>query len=168
MTTPLPEPPADQAEVQGPAPSPKHVWVNGYWHWAGRKYAWTPGYWEDPDLGAPSAPPALRVEVPGVAPSANHFYAPGYWRWSGRDYLWAPGHWAMRRAGFEYTHPHFEIVGGRWLRRGWGWERHDAGWARRYNGWDHHGDVWVHHGEAAEWTRRGTHEGWGGHVVIRR
>ena len=112
-TTPLPEPPADQVEVRGTAPSPKHVWVHGYWHWAGGKYAWTPGYWEDPDLGAPSAPPALRVEVPGVAPGANHFYAPGYWRWSGREYLWAPGHWALRRAGFEYTHPHFEVVGGR-------------------------------------------------------
>ena len=35
---PLPEPPADQAEVQGTPPSAKHVWVHGYWHWAGRKY----------------------------------------------------------------------------------------------------------------------------------
>ncbi len=157
-------------EVQGPAPSPKHTWVAGYWHWAHGKYAWFPGYWQDPNLAAPSAPPALRVEVPGIAPSANHFYAPGYWRWGGREWGWAPGHWALRRAGFAYTHPYYENVGGRFLRRGYGWERQDAAWHARYGGWEHpHGDVYIHHAEVGEWNRRGEREGWGrAHVVVRR
>ena len=117
MTTPLPPPPADRVEAEGTPPSPKHIWVHGFWHWGGREYAWQPGYWEDPNFAAPSAPPPVRVEVAGVAPGAGYFFAPGYWRWGGTQYLWAPGHWSLRREGYAYAHPYWELVGGRYMRR---------------------------------------------------
>jgi hypothetical protein len=41
-------PPPLQAEVVPVAPSPVHVWINGYWGWGGGRYAWTPGYWAVP------------------------------------------------------------------------------------------------------------------------
>jgi hypothetical protein len=160
VTTPLPTPPADQAENQGTPPSAKHIWVRGYWRWGGRAYAWVPGYWSDPDAVATTAPPAPQVERMGVAPGPAYFYAPGYWHWYGNRWTWAYGHWALRRDGWAYTHPYYEVVGGRWYRRGWGWERRDAAWDRRYNGWNHHGDVWVHRGHWDEWRARGTREGW--------
>lgn len=159
--TPQPVPPADQAETQPAAPSPKHTWVKGYWHWANNAYAWHAGYWSDPEVAVNVAPPALRVEHVGPAPGAGYFYAPGYWRWGGTSYLWAPGHYALRRDGWAYAHPHYEVVGGRYYQRGFGWERRDAGWDRRYHGWEHRGDVWVHRGYAREWDHRVQHESWG-------
>ena len=36
-------PPPLQTEVITVAPSPVHVWINGYWGWGGGRYAWTPG-----------------------------------------------------------------------------------------------------------------------------
>ena len=159
----VPEPPADQAETQGVAPSPHHSWVHGYWHWAGGRYVWQAGYWGDNEVATTVAPPPLRTEVVTAAPGAAYFYAPGYWRWGGTSYLWAPGHWARRRDGYVYTHPYWESVNGRWYRRGWGWERHDAAWDRRYVGWEHRGDVWVHRGYVHEWDHRWDHEHWGRH-----
>ncbi|WP_183043536.1 YXWGXW repeat-containing protein [Alicycliphilus denitrificans] len=41
-------PPPLQAEMVPVAPSPVHVWINGYWGWGGGRYAWTPGYWAVP------------------------------------------------------------------------------------------------------------------------
>ena len=38
-------PPAVRVEVQGVAPSPRHVWAGGYWGWRGRQYHWYPGRW---------------------------------------------------------------------------------------------------------------------------
>jgi hypothetical protein len=60
-------------------------------------------------------PPALRFEERGRAPSERHFWAPGYWHWSGRDHVWMGGRWEMRRPGFEYIAPHWQLDGaGRW------------------------------------------------------
>ena len=37
-------PPPLQTEVIPVAPSPVHVWINGYWGWGGASYAWRPGH----------------------------------------------------------------------------------------------------------------------------
>src|ERR1700733_3519508 len=42
---PAPAPPAPQQENAGTPPSADHFWINGHWHWAGRRYEWVPGHW---------------------------------------------------------------------------------------------------------------------------
>src|SRR5678815_1929878 len=41
-------PPPPQVETQGAAPSPRHIWTPGYWHWQGGRHAWQPGHWVEP------------------------------------------------------------------------------------------------------------------------
>lgn len=41
-------PPPLRTEVIPVAPSPVHVWINGYWGWGSGRYAWRPGYWAVP------------------------------------------------------------------------------------------------------------------------
>ena len=41
-------PPPLPPEVITVAPSPVHVWINGYWGWGGASYAWRPGHWAMP------------------------------------------------------------------------------------------------------------------------
>ena len=57
-------PPAPQAEVVGPPPTPGCAWTGGYYRWDGRKYVWQPGRWVD-----------------------------GHWRQTRRGWTWVPGHW---------------------------------------------------------------------------
>jgi hypothetical protein len=158
---PAPVPPADKVEVEGKAPSAHHTWVHGYWHWDGHAYAWQPGAWEDETAFATTAPPALRVERPGVAPGAGYSFLPGYWHYTGKEYAWAPGHWSLARAGYAYTHPTYQNVGGHYVRQGFGWEKEDATWKKRYGtGWEKQGEVYVHKTEVTEFVKRGEKEGW--------
>src|SRR5678815_1743855 len=54
MTAPPPvwevnvAPPAPQQETQPPAPSPRHVWVPGFWQWNGSRHVWSGGHWTEP------------------------------------------------------------------------------------------------------------------------
>ena len=41
-------PPRPLVERVVPAPSPRHVWVAGYYRWNGRAYLWVPGRWVVP------------------------------------------------------------------------------------------------------------------------
>jgi hypothetical protein len=41
-------PPPPQVEVQGVAPSPRHVWVPGFWQWNGSRHVWSRGHWSEP------------------------------------------------------------------------------------------------------------------------
>ena len=41
-------PPPMRAEVRPMAPSPRHVWVGGYWGFEGGRHAWVGGRWELP------------------------------------------------------------------------------------------------------------------------
>ena len=41
-------PPPVYTEVVPVAPSPVHVWINGYWGWGGGRYDWRPGHWAVP------------------------------------------------------------------------------------------------------------------------
>ena len=166
-TTPEPAPPADQQEVTGPAPSPHHTWVQGYWYWHGGRHLWYAGHWDDSEAAPTQAPPPLRYEAAGVAPAADYFYAPGYWRWGGSNYLWAPGHWAVRREGFAYAQPYWTFRGGRYYRAGWGYQRRDAAWNARFGGWRTHGDVYIHPRYFNAYQQRGRVEGWGVHNETR-
>lgn len=68
-------PPHPIVEVRPAAPTPGHVWVDGYHTWNGTVYVWTPGRWELP-------------------PRHHAHWVPGHWRHHGRHgYYWVPGHW---------------------------------------------------------------------------
>lgn len=41
-------PPPPRVEVEGPRPSPHHVWVKGFWAWQNGRHAWVPGHWAEP------------------------------------------------------------------------------------------------------------------------
>jgi hypothetical protein len=69
----VPPPPA-VVEVRPAAPSPEHVWVEGYHNWNGNAYVWVPGRWE-------------------TAPRHHARWIAGHWRHSPRGYYWVPGHW---------------------------------------------------------------------------
>ena len=60
-----------------PAPSPRHVWIEGDWVWRGGVYVHEPGRWVIPDRGA--------------------VWIPGHWRSTRRGWYWIPGHWRRRR-----------------------------------------------------------------------
>lgn len=66
--------PAAPVVTRPPAPSPKHVWVEGEWIVENNNYVWKPGYWALP-------------------PRAGEIWIKGHWaREKGGSY-WIPGHW---------------------------------------------------------------------------
>jgi hypothetical protein len=67
-------PPAPQREVIVARPTPRHVWVPGYYRWSGARYAWAPGYW--------SVPPRARTT-----------WVPGYWANRPGGFVWVTGYW---------------------------------------------------------------------------
>ena len=68
-------PPAAVVEVRTAAPSPHHVWVDGYHRWEGGAYVWVPGRW-------------------AVPPTHYTAWVPGHWVNSPHHgWYWAEGHW---------------------------------------------------------------------------
>jgi hypothetical protein len=67
-------PPALQSEVVLARPSPKYVWLAGYWTWRDARYEWMAGHWELPP-GSRSVWVVPRWEQQG---NAYKFYE-GYW-----------------------------------------------------------------------------------------
>ena len=67
-------PPALRVEVRGPAPSPSHVWVGGYWRWSGSAHVWVAGGWN-------------------VPPHPGAVWVGGHWRRAYGGWEWIPGHW---------------------------------------------------------------------------
>ena len=67
-------PPAPIVETRTVAPSPRHVWVDGYHRWDGRAYVWVPGTWR-------------------VHPRGRGVWVPGHYAQARRGYYWVPGHW---------------------------------------------------------------------------
>lgn len=67
-------PPAPAREVVVVRPSPRHVWVPGYYRWHGGRYAWASGYW-------------------AVPPRPRAVWVPGYWAHQPRGYVWIGGYW---------------------------------------------------------------------------
>jgi hypothetical protein len=62
-----------------PAPSPRHVWVDGEWVWRGNQYVYTEGRWTEPRY-------------------AGARWVPGHWKYHRRrgGWFWVPGHWNRR------------------------------------------------------------------------
>ena len=67
-------PPVPQVEVIGAAPSPRHIWVPGYWSWTGRRYTWMAGHWEQ-------------------RPRESANYTAGHWERTPRGWVWYEGYW---------------------------------------------------------------------------
>jgi hypothetical protein len=67
-------PPPMRREFYGRAPSPRHVWVPGYYTWAGHDYAWHNGYWAMP-------------------PRPQAMWVPGYWRPQNGIQVFINGFW---------------------------------------------------------------------------
>jgi YXWGXW repeat-containing protein len=69
-------PPEPRVEVEGPAPSASHVWIQGYWTHIDNHWVWSPGHWE-------------------MRPRVNAMWIPGHWDKdpSGKGWIWTAGHW---------------------------------------------------------------------------
>lgn len=67
-------PPALQTETVLAQPSPKYVWLAGYWSWRNDRYEWMSGHWQlPPNSGAVWVSP--RWEQQGNA----YKFTEGYW-----------------------------------------------------------------------------------------
>ena len=71
----VPQPPPRILVERRPAPpGPAYIWVEGYWHWNGKKYVWSRGRWVRPPRGREVwAPPRYERYEHG------HIYRRGYW-----------------------------------------------------------------------------------------
>jgi hypothetical protein len=67
-------PPALQPEIVLARPSPRHVWLAGYWTWRDERYEWMAGHWQLPP-GSRSNWVAPRWESQGNA----YKFTEGYW-----------------------------------------------------------------------------------------
>ncbi len=67
-------PPAPRVERRPPPPSPRNVWVDGFYRWDSRNYVWAPGYWAQP-------------------PRSHTHWVPGHWAHRSKGYYWIEGHW---------------------------------------------------------------------------
>ena len=67
-------PPAAVVEVQGVAPGPDYVWIDGYHRWDGRAYYWSRGRWER-------------------RPYAGATWESGRWDRRDRGWIWIDGRW---------------------------------------------------------------------------
>ena len=71
-------PPPIVHERRPPPRSRGQVWIDGYWHWNGRRYVWEPGHWATPPHGrAVWAAPRYEKH------KERYRYTPGHWRESG-------------------------------------------------------------------------------------
>ncbi len=66
-------PPAELVEVEGVAPGPAFIWIEGYWAWHSR-WVWQPGHWER-------------------RPHAGAVWERGRWDHDARGWRWHRGHW---------------------------------------------------------------------------
>jgi YXWGXW repeat-containing protein len=66
-----------QVDVQGVAPYPDAIWIDGYWNWSGNRWLWRRGYW-------------------GHA-RAGYSWVPHRWYRDGRGWRMSAGHWVRRR-----------------------------------------------------------------------
>ena len=67
-------PPALQAEVVLAQPSPKYVWLAGYWSWRNDRYEWMAGHWQLP-------------------PNSDAVWVAPRWEQQGNAYKFTEGYW---------------------------------------------------------------------------
>ncbi len=69
------DPPPPQQEVIIERPSPRHVWIAGYWHWQDNRYGWVRGHWMlPPREGVIWVPPRYENR------SGRRVFITGSWR----------------------------------------------------------------------------------------
>lgn len=68
-------PPPPRHEVKGPPPSPRHVWIAGYWTVRDGRSYWTPGRWEMPPRGH-----SVWVAPRWERQAGGYVLIEGYWR----------------------------------------------------------------------------------------
>jgi len=56
-------------------PSPRHLWVAGYYRWAGGRYIWVPGHYV-----LPPRPGGVWIAPHWVARRGGWVFVAGYWR----------------------------------------------------------------------------------------
>lgn len=66
-------PPPLRVEAATLQPSPAHVWIPGYWKWAGINYEWVEGRW--------------------VKGKPGRTWVAGTWEHKGSYWAWKPGKW---------------------------------------------------------------------------
>jgi hypothetical protein len=143
-----PPPPREEFVIE--RPSPHHVWISGYWHWAGHRYVWVRGHWVRPP----------RAGVVWVAPHFEHrpggsVFIGGFWRHGGvavevdrRHPLPGPhvvilreAPPALRREEIPRHRPSPVHI---WIAGFWRHDGHRYFWVPGH--WDkppHHGAVWI-------------------------
>jgi len=72
-------PPPLRVEEVKIKPTPSHVWVAGYWKWAGVNYVWVEGRW--------------------VVAKRGKTWVPGTWEHRGSFWVWKPGRWEKIQTG---------------------------------------------------------------------
>lgn len=76
-------PPPLRTEAPTLQPSPIHVWIPGYWKWAGINYEWVDGRW--------------------VKGKKGYIWVPGTWKLAGSRWAWKAGKWA--KPGWDKPKP---------------------------------------------------------------
>jgi hypothetical protein len=67
-------PPASRLEAAPLAPSPRHLWIAGYWAWHGGTHVWMGGHWALP-------------------PQPSYVWEPARWENVGGAWMFYEGHW---------------------------------------------------------------------------
>jgi len=78
-TKPRIAPPPLRVEFMKIRPTPNHVWVAGYWKWAGVNYVWVEGRW--------------------VKAKSVRAWVPGSWEQRGSYWAWKAGRWEKIQTG---------------------------------------------------------------------
>lgn len=68
-------PPPLRVEVVAARPSPRHLWVPGFWMWEADAYVWYPGVWM-----LPPEPAAIWVAPRYETRSSVSIFISGYWK----------------------------------------------------------------------------------------
>src|SRR5215475_4096292 len=77
-------PPVLRVEARPVAPSPRHLWIAGYWGWRGGRHIWLPGHWAMP-------------------PATGYVWEPARWENDSGAWTFYDGHWRLGEA-VDATH----------------------------------------------------------------
>jgi hypothetical protein len=89
------EPPKPvEVQMLPPRPDDQAVWIDGYWHWSGRRWTWRDGLWALPPEQGHYAPPEL-VRLPVMSQEEQE----------GAVLLYRPGNWHLGDGGVQEVEP---------------------------------------------------------------
>jgi hypothetical protein len=159
-------PPPVRVERVPAAPSPRHVWVPGWWWWEGARYEWRAGAWViPPATGEVWVPASWRFE------NGQWTYYPGYWSVSGvvdpnQAYQPSPPidpnvATAAPPPPLTEVQPPVPFDGAAWIPGYWWWGPSGyvwvgGRWSARPRGWDWDDHRWIQR-DPGHWERRPGH-----------